>query len=234
VKLYASYIPGNSSETKYAYLDIRVEDGTCICPAKTAPFPEERWLNFMCHNLGGLDIISPSQLITREHHGDWYRFGVKNPSALRTSTDGEILNWAYFPVYDENDDWPAAPATPDDPFGDPCPAGWRLPTYPELLALITFAINNNTHAIVPASWTYNDDAELFSHLKKIDNLMLPVAGWRHYLNNGPLTFLGQEGYYWSSRSYDIGSYSSYLNIPSLSVSGWYRTVGMSVRCVEAE
>jgi hypothetical protein len=87
VKLYASYKPQEDpGVTKYAYLEIRVEDGTCICPAKKS---NTEWLNYMCHNLGGLDIISPSQLITREHHGDWYRFGAKNASMKNTpANDG--------------------------------------------------------------------------------------------------------------------------------------------------
>ncbi|MDR2086341.1 MAG: hypothetical protein LBP72_04115, partial [Dysgonamonadaceae bacterium] len=76
VKLTASYRDSNN-EPKLAYLEIRVEDGTCVCPAKTE---SNKWKNFMCHNLGGLDIISSSQLITRAHHGDWYRFGADTVS----------------------------------------------------------------------------------------------------------------------------------------------------------
>jgi hypothetical protein len=66
VKLMASYKDSNNAD-KLTYLEIRVEDGTCVCPAKISA---TQWLNFACHNLGGLDILSPSQLITREHHGD--------------------------------------------------------------------------------------------------------------------------------------------------------------------
>ncbi|MDR2085622.1 MAG: hypothetical protein LBP72_00435 [Dysgonamonadaceae bacterium] len=75
VQLIASYMPNGSTETKLAYPEIRVEDGTCVCPAKISA---TQWLNFACHNLDGLDIISPSQIVTRAHHGDWYRWGSQD------------------------------------------------------------------------------------------------------------------------------------------------------------
>jgi hypothetical protein len=68
-----------------------VEDGTCICPAR---IDANTWLNFMCHNLGGIDIISPSQVITYKHHGNWYRFGAKNSSVVNTGENiGAVTGW---------------------------------------------------------------------------------------------------------------------------------------------
>jgi uncharacterized protein (TIGR02145 family) len=232
VKLYASYKPAETpAETRYAYLEIRVEDGTCICPAKIKTSPET-WLNFMCHNLGGIDIISPSQLITYEHHGDWYRFGAKNYSLKNEGTNnGTVTGWSSFPVYSVDADWPDA--IPADPviIGNPCPAGWRLPTNGEW----TNVLANNNYAHVPVSWTYNSDAELFSHLKKLgDDLMFPATGYRSY-SGGSLYYRGYDGYCWSSTG-DGSSNGRCMHFASGSpnVGYAYRSDGLPVRCVQAE
>jgi hypothetical protein len=81
----------------------------------------------MCHNLGGIDIISPSQLITYGHHGDWYRFGAKNPSLVNAGTNNSAVSgWSSLPVYSVDADWPDA--IPADPviIGNPCPSRRRL------------------------------------------------------------------------------------------------------------
>jgi uncharacterized protein (TIGR02145 family) len=244
VKLYASYKPQEDpTETKYAYLEIRVEDGTCICPAKINTSPET-WLNFMCHNLGGIDIISPSQLITYEHHGDWYRFGAKNPSLVNTGTNNSaVFGWTWgsnptppyyalgtgYPVYGTWD-WPDALAGHETVIANPCPAGWRLPTAAELENVI----NNNTPANVPAA-TWSIGETVFSNLKKLgDDLMLPVAGFRLY-NDGSLGNRSNIGYYWSNTSSDsLSGRSMYFSSGSPNLGKLDPGYGTSVRCVQAE
>jgi uncharacterized protein (TIGR02145 family) len=238
VKLYASYKPQDGPDTKYAYLEIRVEDGTCICPAKIS---DTQWLNFMCHNLGGQDIISSSQLITREHHGDWYRFGAKQASMKNIATNDTRNNgtWDNANYDSSSTNWPD---NPDANTGNPCPAGWRLPDIAELAAVVNRNANNsaiseiNPLTNVPATtWTYNSDAELFSHLKKSgDYLYLPAAGLRNS-SNGALVTPGSYGYYGSSTGSGT-SYGWYMSFDSGSpgVSTTYRSFGFSVRCVQAE
>jgi hypothetical protein len=122
VKLYASYKPAETPDvTKYAYLEIRVEDGTCICPVKKSA---TEWLNFMCHNLGGLDIISSSQLITRAYHGDWYRYGASQVSMRNTPDNDESTAWDNATYQSDYSNWT----------NDPYPAGWQLPTFTELVS----------------------------------------------------------------------------------------------------
>jgi uncharacterized protein (TIGR02145 family) len=231
VKLYASYKPAATpAETRYAYLEIRVEDGTCICPAKVSG---TQWLNFMCHNLGGIDIISPSQLITYEHHGDWYRFGAKNPSLVNTGTNNAaVTNWTTashpdYPFYNESADWPDNHADPA--FGNPCPAGWRLPTWGEWEN-----VRNNNYANVPAA-TWSSGETVFSNLKKLgDDLMFPAAGWRVY-STGSLDGRGIGGYYWSSTGDGTSNgWYVYFNSGSPGVGHTARSYGFSVRCVQAE
>jgi uncharacterized protein (TIGR02145 family) len=239
VRLYASY-KDNNKDTRYAYLEIRVEDGTCICPAKIS---DTQWLNFMCHNLGGLDIISPSQLITYEHHGDWYRFGAKKPSLVNTGTNNGSQDWTYgsygaIPPYyaqetgyaQDNSNW-NWPDVLDDDIGNPCPAGWRLPTEPEWSG----AYGRNTQAYVPDPWiTSQDNLSVFSNLKKLgDDLMLPIAGQRNYTYNGLLSARGTSGYYWSSTGYNENN-SRYVSFSSVnsSIITSVRRIGLSVRCTE--
>jgi uncharacterized protein (TIGR02145 family) len=219
VKLVASYKDSNTAD-KLTYLEIRVEDGTCVCPAKVSA---TEWLNFMCHNLGATyDIISSSQIATRAHHGDWYRFGSAVASLTNVAANDGYNNsaeWSTKPVFSLSSDWPAIGA---DGVGNPCPAGWRLPTRTEYERVK----NNNT-------WTTGSGWRTFNAVRQVnDYLYLPAAGCRDP-NNGNLSSRGGIGYYWSS---SVGSNSDhgrnlYFNSNSQLVDNVYRRGGCSVRCV---
>jgi uncharacterized protein (TIGR02145 family) len=231
VKLYASYKPDNTDETKYAYLEIRVEDGTCICPAKK---DANTWVNFMCHNLGGEDIISSSQLITRAHHGDWYRFGAKNPSMKNTPAHDTDNTWDNANYYISGN-WPD---NENENIGNPCPAGWQLPSITELAAVINKNANGNDIGVinpltdVPASWLPASN-QTFSNLKKSgDYLYLPAAGDRHV--TGLLLDRGGYGYYWSSTLIGHGRYIQIHNVGNTTVSSVDSEYAMTLRCVEKE
>jgi uncharacterized protein (TIGR02145 family) len=252
VKLIATYT-NNSGLSKIAYLEIRVEDGTCICPAKTSTGPDT-WMNFMCHNLGGLDIISSSQLITYEHHGDWYRFGAKYPSLVNNGTNNGSQDWTYgssaVPTYyteatsyAQNSgswDWPDALANYEDVIGNPCPAGWRLPAITELAAVVNKNTSDEDITVinpltnVPATWLTASN-QTFSNLKKSgDYLYLPAVGYREG-NIGNISNRGYYGYYWSSTSnnnYTV--WCIYFYSGSQYVFGTDPSYGFSVRCVQAE
>jgi uncharacterized protein (TIGR02145 family) len=193
----------------------------------------------MCHNLGGLDIISPSQLITYKHQGDWYRFGTKAPSLVNDGTNN-VLNWiesgnsAFPPYYSSDAGYPNAGNWPDDlnaDIGNPCPAGWKLPTNDEWKAVIT----NNTATNVPASWV-SASALTFSNLKKLGNeLMLPAAGGR--TSAATAEGQGNSGRYYSSTNYksNYAWYMRFNNDANLYTSNVaYRSSPLSVRCIAAE
>jgi uncharacterized protein (TIGR02145 family) len=236
VQLIASYKPDGSTETKLAYLEIRVEDGTCVCPAKISA---TQWKNFACHNLGGEDILSSSQLITRAHHGDWYRWGAKTVSVqnLDATTDNSPAGWndetnasaPYTPYYQDSQtygsgvDWIAA--------NDPCPAGWRLPVAAELAGLVSTS-NNSWIGVGP--WGGHGNTQ-FGNVKKVgDYLYLPAAGNRN-TGNGSMRYRGGNGSYWSNSA--NGSYGKAMNFSggnqNLDI---YiaRSYGYSVRCVAVE
>jgi uncharacterized protein (TIGR02145 family) len=237
VKLVANY-KDRAGEDKVAYLEIRAKDGYCTCPV---PKNGGGWIKFMCHNLGAeYDIISSSQLVTREHHGDWYRFGTTKHPSLANDDDtyaidiagGVIPNWSsdsnsYYP-YQSEADW--------NPDYDPCPAGWRLPTGGPNSELVDVAATSGT--ALPSSSDWNGNVNNFEKFRQFgDYLYLPATGMR-LIADGKLGFRGENGSYWSS--YDANNVKSdssyflffYSNMQL--TSNVNNRQGISVRCVAVE
>ena len=114
---------------------------------------------------------------------------------------------------------------------DPCPEGWRVPTFAELDEL-----NNNY-----SSWTADENGcsgcwfcGQNSYSDAVPQVFFPAAGQRNL--GGIANDRGSEGYYWSSSpsSYYSG-HSRRLNFRDTSevlMSHDYRTFGCSVRCVQ--
>jgi uncharacterized protein (TIGR02145 family) len=214
VKLLASYRDKND-QAKLADMDISVQDGLCGCPAKIS---SSNWLTFQCHNLGGLDILSSTQTIGREHHGDWYRFGATVASMANTSAHDTNNTWDNSDYQNDSNPW-ANDGTPI------CSAGWRLPTNTEWQN-----VDNNNSWPSGRGWTG------FNSVRRVsDYLYLPAAGIRMY-SDGRLEDQGVAGYYWSSSAYD-GSKSFHLFFGAgneSSNSSCNKTYGLSVRCVAVE
>jgi uncharacterized protein (TIGR02145 family) len=109
---------------------------------------------------------------------------------------------------------------------DPCPKGWRVPTYAELDKLI----NNYS------SWLTVDGQEGryftgdYTYLDNAPQVFFPAAGFRLY-TAGDARDRGNSGLYWSSRPYNNLAYrlifgsSNGMGINS-------RAYGDSVRCVQ--
>ncbi|MDR2087128.1 MAG: hypothetical protein LBP72_08125 [Dysgonamonadaceae bacterium] len=219
VKLVATYIPEGGSDTKVAYLEIRVENGTCVCPAKVSA---TEWLNFMCHNLNAkYDIISSFQLITRDHHGDWYRWAYSSPAVYNTANNDNRSAWSTT--------WPTGAR-----WEYTCPSGWRLPTEAEYSSLA----GNNILSNIPDPWIPIPNRDWnggFCNLKKVgDYLYFPAAGEREYAG-GALRDRGNFGYYWSSsvNSWPNDDLVWYFRITEGSANSQNKRVspGYSLRCV---
>lgn len=111
---------------------------------------------------------------------------------------------------------------------DPCPEGWRVPTYAELGRL------NNTYS---SFITVGDQKGLYfcgdyTYLDNAPQVFFPAAGFR-YSNDGTAYDRGGYGYYWSSRPYisyagDLDFYSSRVTMYNYG----RRAHGYSVRCVQ--
>lgn len=96
---------------------------------------------------------------------------------------------------------------------NPCPEGFRIPTYAEWNA-------------ERASWSNNNSEGAFA-----SPLKLPVAGYRGY-SSGSLLYVGSYGYYWSSAVDGTSSRFLYFGSSNASVSSVIRAYGYSVRCLK--
>lgn len=110
---------------------------------------------------------------------------------------------------------------------DPCPDGWRVPTYAELKEL-----KKNR-----SSKTINEDGQMgywFSgpllYASSSPQVFLPAAGERS--TGGYCSNRGYSGKYWTLEAYSYGAFflTFYYNI--IDVSYYNRSNGYSVRCVQ--
>ena len=114
---------------------------------------------------------------------------------------------------------------------DPCPDGWRLPTYEELKLLSDGKKSDFTtdeSGLNGYYFTGNND-----YSPNLENkVFFPAAGCRFY-ENGKAYYRGNYGIYWSSSIYNAND-SHNLSFLSFYVCMLYdhRAYGFSVRCVE--
>ena len=109
---------------------------------------------------------------------------------------------------------------------DPCPDGWRIPTYAELSEL------SKNHS----SWTSENGQSGYwfsgasSYTETVPQIFFPAAGYRY----ASLTYKrGNYGYYWSSRPYTKYAYRLSVDSSFVSMNLFdFRANGYSVRCVQ--
>jgi uncharacterized protein (TIGR02145 family) len=178
---------------------------------------------WMDRNLGATQVATSST--DASSYGDLYQWGrrtdghqcrTSTTTSTNSSTDatehGDFILESISPfdwrVPQNVNLWQGVSGT-----NNPCPSGYRIPTYAELEAERT-------------SWGSNNAAGAFA-----SPLKLPLAGYRHY-NTGSLGDEGVRGHYWSTAV--ISTYSGYL-LFSFSGAVWEsynRTYGASVRCLK--
>ena len=110
---------------------------------------------------------------------------------------------------------------------DPCPEGWRVPTYSELNQL------SKHHSI----WTIEGGQSGYwycgskQYSKDASQIFLPAAGYTLAPN-----YRGKGGYYWSSRPghyyYDVSLL--YFDNTTSDLRDYVRSYGFSIRCVKDE
>ena len=177
----------------------------------------------MDRNLGATQVATSSA--DAEAYGDLYQWGrgadgheKRNSPASSTisSSDtpghGKFITWDSSP-YDwrspqNNNLWQGVKG-----INNPCPEGFRVPTYAEWEA-------------ERASWISNNSAGAFA-----SPLKLPLAGDRNY-SSGLLTSVGSFGYYWSATVGLTGAQNMYFYSGGDNVSSNYRSYGISVRCIK--
>lgn len=111
---------------------------------------------------------------------------------------------------------------------DPCPEGWRVPTYAELDEL-----KSNY-----SSWTTDDNdrsGRWFSgpnsYTASVPQVFFPANGYRDPVD-GFHTSRDWNGNYWSSRPYTYNASYFYFGTSKVLISDDWRANGYSVRCVQ--
>lgn len=112
---------------------------------------------------------------------------------------------------------------------DPCPDGWRVPTYNELRTL----------GANVSDWTSNEKGYKgvyfsgeYTRIEGAPQLFLAAAGWRS--RSGAASGMGSDGYYWSSGTFMDSADGVNICEYGLLSSSQDRARGYSVRCVQDE
>ncbi len=170
-----------------------------------------------------------------------YPSGGNLVSAQVSSEEGRSIPNQY-KFYMDNEDWcddaankdklwnSGSEATPIKTVNDPCPAGWRVPTEPELKALRNLTpsggfISSGTHGSTGTlqGWNFTSGGI---------TLFLPAAGFRDFYD-GSAWFRGIGSRYWSSSSGGITScYLGFYSFGADMGDSGSRGNGFSVRCVK--
>ncbi|NCB19881.1 MAG: hypothetical protein EOM61_09715, partial [Bacteroidia bacterium] len=178
---------------------------------------------WMDRNLGASRVATSST--DADAYGDLYQWGrLTDGHQLRISlTTGDLSNvdapghgnfiTSSSSPYDwrspQNSDlWKGETGT-----NNPCPSGFRVPTEEELNA-------------ERASWTPQNSAGAFA-----SPLKLTLAGLR--TDNGSLSNVGSEGFYWTSSTPNATlSRTLLINSSSFLMNNYRRARGQSVRCIK--
>ena len=110
---------------------------------------------------------------------------------------------------------------------DPCPSGWRIPTFEEIQTLLDTAK-------VKSEWVTENGVKgrRFTYIEATNSsIFLPATGYRD--KNGTLFNVDMLSYYWSSMQYD-SDHAYYLLLFS-DYAHWsydYRSFGLPIRCVQ--
>ena len=167
-------------------------------------------------------IVSSSSAPNTQYN--WLRFetGKDNPGSSAMVADAWYQKlWNLDEVASSTVD--ATKTARKTPY-DPCPAGWRVPTMAEWVAI--GADNTST------------GKEFKNNLLTINTtnglqLILPAAGYRSS-NDGSSYSQGSYGYYWSSSvpSGSTGARYVFFSSATFSQSANGRAIGFSVRCLQ--
>ena len=110
---------------------------------------------------------------------------------------------------------------------DPCPEGWRVPTYAELDRLNNSYSSFMTVGGQKGRYFCGD----YTYLDNAPQVFFPAAG--HRLNSDGSAYMrGDEGDYWSSRPDGSGAFYLHFYSGNVGMYDYNRANGYSVRCVQ--
>jgi len=161
----------------------------------------------------------------------WATRNVNTPGTFTTSSEG----YGYFYQWNSKVGWPSTgaigsiaatdgsttwnssweggyttPSTSDTwiSVSDPCPSGWRVPTYAEIETLLDATK-------VTSTWTNESNVygEKFTDKTTGNSIFLPASGYRNY-SDGTLNKVGSNDYYWGSTAGSAAGSADYLYFDS--------------------
>ena len=200
-------------------------------------------------------------------YGDLYQWGrqadghearsttpVSGPYAGTFDSNGQVPSTAsaygHFITNTSGSDWRSSSNTlweASKTAGDPCPAGWRVPTRTEWASIMSGGISTNltmdskgtVKGTSGNTWTWKGSTGTHGYAISPDGntttLFLPAAGNRYGGNSaGNPDKAGSAGYYWTANYGTYAGSSYYLNLSGTAVKindFLNRAYGASVRCV---
>lgn len=169
---------------------------------------------------------------------------VRGPVSVSEANSVYYRNCFYYSTGESNWDWAypqddslwnaGTEESPDKAEYDPCPVGWRVPTYTELSMLVeNYSDWTADEQDRPGYWFSGTSA----YGNEVPQIFLPAAGMRDGMNaTTAATARGFIGYYWSSSVRYSGtmglSYHIHFLRNGISSGGVPRAYGCSVRCVQ--
>ena len=167
-------------------------------------------------SIPSLDYSAPVSLSTGQ--------SASYKNSFFISTSSYYYDWVNF----QNDElWNSG--TDDNPVKgtyDPCPTGWRVPTYLELYSLTGNKSSSTTKDDQNGCWFSGSSP----YSESVFRVFLPKAGYRDY--NGAAYDRDNTGKYWSSSpDYDGAIHYTFSDSGNSMFNVW-RSNGYSVRCVQ--
>ena len=188
-------------------------------------------------------------------YGKLYQWGRKYGQGYSTSYDAsspeivegpisaingqkDIYSNTFFTASESPFDWTSPQkddlwnsGTEDNPVKteyDPCPEGWRVPTYTELDRL-----NNSYSSFITVGYQkgryFCGD---YTYLDNAPQVFFPAAGRRSYTDGLANSRGNNEGNYWSSRPNNYYAYGLTFGSSNVYMSYGSRAYGFPVRCVQ--
>jgi uncharacterized protein (TIGR02145 family) len=223
VGIYVIYWDGSKDVS--VPLKVTIQDCAC-CSALVSASPD-KWKTFMCHNLGADESSNPF-VPSFATNGAYYQWGRKDQAKSAPNVSGaDVTNitWntqtptGYFGNNTDNPD-----VTVKSQY-DPCPTGFRIPSYSEWEGVIKY-----NKASYVGTWTTTDCISCWAGVQLGHGLMLPAAGNRAN-PIGAVFERSRLGAYWSTRTKSDMANVMHISGNNIAMSAIYKQVGYSVRCI---